>query len=1533
VVQELLDIRDAPDAVPAARRFTVEALAHLDEDVVDAAGLVVTELATNAVLHGSAPFRLVVSSQAEGGARIEVHDSSRAVPVRPRPGGDGMTGRGLALVDAVAADWGVMATEEGKYVWAELTRGSVNLAEPGEVDLDALLAGFEDWPDEVAERFEVTLGDVPTDLLLDAKAHVDSVVRELTLSESGSRSGVSGTLPRHLAELVHDVVTEFAEARQAIKRQAIAAAGRGQARTTLTLTLRGDAAAAGERYLAALEEADTYARSSRLLTLAAPPQHRAFRRWYVTSLVDGLRRATEGERCVTAPSFETFLMAEVGHLAELQQVSDRAARLQRVSSALAAALDSEQVAETALAEAAAELGAMRGAVLLPGPDLPSFGTQIGYTRELWASLAAAWADRVVLPGLTAYRTGRAVWLETREERDQQYPAYGAYESDIVAACAVPMHVAGHTVGVLRLSFAEARLFTEDERAFLEALAAVAAQALERASLFETKTLVADRLTRLQAVTAALVATRTVDEVLDVAIEHATGLVGARIASLCLVQEDGRTVAVARIKPALEGPAARWQTFGIEDPVPVAEAIRTGMLLWVDSLAERDARWPALAEVNREFEHSLVVLPLHADDGTPGALTLSFPVDEDHGLRAAAPHEFFMAFADACAQALQRARAAEREEEANRKLNFLAQASAELASSLDVERTLSRVVRLAVPILADWCVLHLVEDGELAPLAVAHVDPDKTTLARASQERWPARLADPSGVGQVVRSGTPLHIPSITRLQAQLAADGRQLASRGAEYDAMMQELGLLSVIIVPLTARGRTLGALTFITAESGRIYDETDVDFAQDLASRAAVAVDNARLFHEATDRSLAGGFPSEAITDGTADPGSRRALGNALSAAEVAQFVLYLDDQRLDADWRLAAFFGLGPDDRATHLPDFQKRIHPEDAPRVAAGIADAVARRGEYVIEHRVVHASGGTRWIAVRGAVLTNAAGEPDRLAGVAYDTTRAREGREQLSRLLETMNDGFFRLDQSLRFTYVNGQAERMLFRRRDELMGREIWDEFPREPGTVFRDSFERVIASGRQVTFEEYASTLDTWFEIRAIPDAEGLSVFFHDVTLRKQAEQSREAAHARLELLAEATRGMVGASHELAVLARVTEVLVPRLADWVVLGTVDEGGQVSGPSGVHRDPALAAALSDLLLTRPEGFADVARVGRVARTGQPELVAQMDRSELAALGSRALVEGMGAASAMVVPVQAGERTVGVAALVRGADRPGFTAEDLATASDIGQRAGLALENARLYTRQRHETEVLQRSLLTPLPEPAGLQLAARYRAAAEQAQVGGDWYDAFLQPDGQTVLVIGDVIGHDISAAAAMGQLRSLLRGTAYDRQDTPSGVLARVDGAVQGLAVDTLATALVARLEQSAGQAERGVRTLRWSNAGHPPAMLLGPDGSVTPLDQGQDLLLGLDPDTRRHDHEVELPAGTTLLLYTDGLVERRDSALSVGLERLSAALTELGTLPLDALCDAILDRLLPEAPDDDVALLAVRTCDRDEAAPVSW
>jgi PAS domain S-box-containing protein len=242
----------------------------------------------------------------------------------------------------------------------------------------------------------------------------------------------------------------------------------------------------------------------------------------------------------------------------------------------------------------------------------------------------------------------------------------------------------------------------------------------------------------------------------------------------------------------------------------------------------------------------------------------------------------------------------------------------------------------------------------------------------------------------------------------------------------------------------------------------------------------------------------------------------------------------------------------------------------------------------------------------------------------------------------------------------------------------------------------------------------------------------------------------------------------------------------------------------------------------------------------------------------------------------------------------------------------------------------LQQALLTPPPEPDHLHVAVRYAPAAHEAQVGGDWYDAFLQPDGATMLVIGDVVGHGSDAAAAMGQLRGVLRALAYDNDETPAATLSRLDRTARGLAIGTLATGILARIERRPDVPVTGVRTLRWSNAGHLPPLLLAPDGTSRLLTTRPELMLGVDIDAGRTDHTVDVDDGCTLLLFTDGLIERRDSDLDEGLTSLREAVRDLGEAPLEMLCDVVLSRLVPGEMDDDVALVAVRAYPEDRPRP---
>jgi serine phosphatase RsbU (regulator of sigma subunit) len=238
---------------------------------------------------------------------------------------------------------------------------------------------------------------------------------------------------------------------------------------------------------------------------------------------------------------------------------------------------------------------------------------------------------------------------------------------------------------------------------------------------------------------------------------------------------------------------------------------------------------------------------------------------------------------------------------------------------------------------------------------------------------------------------------------------------------------------------------------------------------------------------------------------------------------------------------------------------------------------------------------------------------------------------------------------------------------------------------------------------------------------------------------------------------------------------------------------------------------------------------------------------------------------------------------------------------------------------RREVSDRLQQVLVTRPPDDASLQVGVRYRPASAQAKVGGDWYDAFKQPDGTTMLVIGDVVGHDTLAIGAMAQYKGLLRGIAYGSSDSPAQTMTRFDATARGLGITALATVLLVRL-QSASE-NSGVREVTWSNAGHLSPVVVTPGRRAESLPSSYDLLLGIDPTSRRIDHTITMTPRSTLLLYTDGLIERRDEHLDVGIERLLDVLTELADLGVDDLCDQLLQRLIIDAPDDDIALLAAR------------
>jgi len=303
-------------------------------------------------------------------------------------------------------------------------------------------------------------------------------------------------------------------------------------------------------------------------------------------------------------------------------------------------------------------------------------------------------------------------------------------------------------------------------------------------------------------------------------------------------------------------------------------------------------------------------------------------------------------------------------------------------------------------------------------------------------------------------------------------------------------------------------------------------------------------------------------------------------------------------------------------------------------------------------------------------------------------------------------------------------------------------------------------------------------------------------------------------------------------------------------------------------------------------------------------------------------------------------RTIGVVFAAHAALAVSTAREhDRALALDeaLGEALHLSRSQTREHVRQTELALALQRSMITDLPEPDHLQLAAVYRPAAVGHEVGGDFYDAFAVADGATSLVIGDVVGHDVRAAAAMGALRNVLRGIAYDRADPPAQVVSRVDAAVQGLGMNTMATLVLARIEQDDEERRAGVRRLRWTNAGHPPPLLLHPDGRAQLLRTPPDLLIGVDAALARTDHEVVLEPGSTLLLFTDGLVERREEHLSDSLDQLVAVVEDIARDggSLQELLARLQERYLCADGDDstaadDTAILGIRMHPEDRPRP---
>jgi serine phosphatase RsbU (regulator of sigma subunit) len=422
----------------------------------------------------------------------------------------------------------------------------------------------------------------------------------------------------------------------------------------------------------------------------------------------------------------------------------------------------------------------------------------------------------------------------------------------------------------------------------------------------------------------------------------------------------------------------------------------------------------------------------------------------------------------------------------------------------------------------------------------------------------------------------------------------------------------------------------------------------------------------------------------------------------------------------------------------------------------------------------------------------------------------------------------------------------------------------------------------------------------------------------VRSEAEWSRQ----RLALLVQATQ-VLGASLDYEkTLSQLARLAVPNLGDWCAIHLWNGRGAIESVVVAHVDPARVEMARELQRRYPPDPSAPTGIPNVMRTGRAELYREIP-DELLQRSARDgqhldLLRGLGLRSVVIAPLMARGRTLGTLTLVAAASGRRYDEADLHLVEEIGERAGLAIDNARLFRERTHIAQALQRSLLPPaLPEIPGFELAAFHRPGREGHEVGGDFYDAFPTPDGAWLLVIGDVCGKGPEAAAVTGLARHTLRAVS-GREASPERMLAALNEAIlQQDVSDRFCTVSCVRLEPG----EAGGLVV--ASGGHPLPVAIRSTGAVEVIGE-HGTLLGVYADPDLTDRKTRLAPGDALFLYTDGLLGKTAAQVSDDRGPLSAILRSTSGRAASHIAEAVeryWDRLPATERTDDVAVLVVR------------
>lgn len=592
------------------------------------------------------------------------------------------------------------------------------------------------------------------------------------------------------------------------------------------------------------------------------------------------------------------------------------------------------------------------------------------------------------------------------------------------------------------------------------------------------------------------------------------------------------------------------------------------------------------------------------------------------------------------------------------------------------------------------------------------------------------------------------------------------------------------------------------------------------------------------------------------------------------------------------------------------------------------------GEPVARETHVRLGDGTgRSLSWKGTPLVDPAGGRLGAVAVIEDTTKRQAARRDtalLDALFSQAPVGLAVLDQQRRYTRLNRALEQMNGIPAAESRGRLPGELLPDLRSDLDR-AVRRVFETGEPEPDVEVVGTtpasaqertwLHSFFRLEHGGQAVGVGAVVRDVTEQRRAEHERAAGAERLAFLAEAGEALAATLEPDAVLDLLCRLTVPALADHVSVSLVDDTGKLVNRAARHaRDVAGWRQQQGSRVT--EHYPADHPLRRAIEHGEMRHVAHVsaDLREVPPQ-EREVARALGVRSLLVLPMQVGGDVLGVALLMFSSSGRHYLDEEVALARDLVGRAAVAISNAQSYEQQRSAAVALQRSLL---PEGLGdgvegLDVAWRYLPGAKGTKVGGDWADVLPLPSGRTAIVVGDVMGRGLRAAAVMGQVRTAVRVLAY-QDPPPSEVLRALDVAVSGLADGQLVTCVYAVFDPS-----REVLTL--ASAGHVPPLLVPPGAPprVLSVESGipVGVPLGVRADLGYEEVELPMPHGTGLALYTDGLVEAPGRDIDTGIADLAAALAAGSWDDLEQLCDAAISAGVSHAPGhpDDVALLLVR------------